>query len=64
MDKCTKSYCNGVFERYMGKYGAYWKCTSCGHTISVKCNCGGERRFTQYNGNTVTQCEKCKKYQY
>lgn len=65
MDKCTQMNCKGAFERCIGRYGAYWKCTVCGHTISVKCNyCGGERKFTQYDGKVVTRCEKCKKYQF
>lgn len=64
MGECTESYCKGTLELLMGPYGSYWKCCKCGHTISKKCACGGDRELTTYNGKSVSRCTKCKKYRY
>jgi len=61
---CTQSYCTGKLNLFKGKNGEYWSCPKCGHIILKKCNCGGERKLTIYNGKSVSRCVKCGKYKY
>ena len=64
MAKCNQYNCKGELEERISKFGPYWKCSRCGHTVDRKCKCGGNREMTTYNGTSVTKCLLCRKYRY
>lgn len=64
MARCNQANCKGTFEECVSEYGPYWRCPVCRHTIDKRCQCGGKRELTSYNGISVTRCSKCGTYKY